>query len=156
MHQNASLIRITIMRDNQNRPLEYKALPVPRGLFSRIIKRLGLEKDMELIKTHLGFFTALFGAFLVLSVFAVIGLRQVLAESNFGPFISLVFSDPGMVLKYWQSFSLSIFESAPGFYITTVLTLSALILLFIKLTAEYLGRLSLTLRAVKKQKNGYN
>ena len=59
--------------------LVYMENYIPRGLFSRIIKRLGLEKELALVKGNLKFFTALLAMFLTLSVFALIGVKHVLA-----------------------------------------------------------------------------
>ena len=109
---------LVYMRDNQEKSFEYEtsvtpeAIPgrlkhapkpslVPRGLFSRIIKRLGLEKELTIVRRNLKFFTTLLVMFLVLSVFAFIGVKHVLATSSFGPFLYLAFSDSGIVIKYW-------------------------------------------------------
>ena len=66
-------------------------IKAPRGLFSRIIKRLGLERQLQIIKRNLGFFIGGLAVFVILSTFAIIGLREVLSESSFGPFVSFVF-----------------------------------------------------------------
>jgi hypothetical protein len=137
----------------ENRRFEYAAsVTPPRGLFSRIIKRLGLEKQLRIVRRHLGFFAALLGIFLFLSGFAFIGLRQVLAESSFGPYLSLIFSDPGIVLKYWDSFLFSIFESMPGAGIALFLVAFALLLSFVKLASSSLEKFYLVVKSIKKQK----
>lgn len=144
------------MRDNQEKPFEYGVLVTPpRGLFSRIIKRLGLEKQLRIVRQRLGFFTVLLGVFLFLSIFAFIGLRQVLAESSFGPYLSLIFSDPGIVLKYWDSFLFSVFESMPGTGITLFLTALALLLFLVKLASLSLEKFHLMIKSIKKQKYGH-
>ncbi len=136
------------------RRLKHASKPslVPRGLFSRIIKRLGLEKQLWIIQRRLGFFAALLAVFLFLSIFAFVGLRQVLTESSFGPYLSLMFSDPGIVLKYWDSFLFSIFESMPGTGIALLLTALALLLLLIKFASSSLEKFYLVIKSIKKQK----
>ncbi len=124
----------------------------PRGLFARIIRRLGLEKQLWIVRRHLGFFAALLGVFLFLSIFAFVGLRQALVESSFGPYLSLIFSDPGMVLKYWDSFLFSIFESMPGAGIALFLAALALLLLLIKLASSSLEKFHLVVKSIKKSR----
>ncbi len=138
------------MLDDQNRAL----IPPHRGLFRKIIKRLGLEKELQVVEEHIKFFVFILSSFVVLSVFAVIGMKEVLAESSFGPFLSLIFSDPGVVLSYWQSFALSVFESMPFGYVTICLTLLALILFFSKLAGAYLEKSVLIIKTINKNKYG--
>lgn len=150
------LFVLVYMRDSQEKPFEYEAsVTPPRGLFSRIIKRLGLEKELILIKRHLGFFTSLLVIFLILSIFAVIGIRQVLAESSFGQFVSLIFSDPSVVIKYWHSFLFASFESMPGITATALLFSVALLMLFVRFTAIAIERLFITIKSINKQKYGH-
>ncbi len=136
------------------RRLKHASKPslVPRGLFSRIIKRLKLERQLRIVQKHLGFFAVLLGVFLFLSIFAFVGLKQVLAESSFGPYLSLVFSDPGIVLKYWNSFLFSVFESMPGTGIALFLTAFAFLLLLVKLASSSLEKFYLVVKSVRKQK----
>jgi len=125
----------------------------PRGLFSRIIKRLKLEKQLGMARKHLGFFVSALLIFVFLSVFAFIGLKQVLIQSSFGPFLSLIFSDPKMVLKYWQSFLLSVFESMPGAYLLFFLIPLALFLLFVRLAGVYFEKFLSLMKLINKQKH---
>jgi hypothetical protein len=127
----------------------------PRGLFARVIKRLGLEKQLGIARRHLRFFAALLGVFIFLSIFAFIGLRQVLAESGFGPYLSLIFSDPGAVLKYWDSFLFSVFESIPGVGIAIFLAALAFLLLIIRLASSSLEKFYLTAKFIRRQKYGH-
>lgn len=106
---------------------------VPEGLFARIMGRLGLEKELRLVRNNLGFFGGLAVIFLVLSGFAFIGVRQVWQESSVGPLLALAFSDPSIVVRYWHSFVLSVIESVPG--------ISAALLLFAVATCLLFGRM---------------
>ncbi len=124
----------------------------PRGLFARIMKRLGLERQLQIIKRNLGFFVGGLVVFVFLSVFAVIGLHEVLAESSFGPYLSLVFSDPWMILKNWHSFAFSVFESVPGANLVILLFAMAILLMLIRLVDAYFNKFLSIIKNINKQK----
>src|SRR3989344_1949146 len=130
-------------------------IKTPRGLFSRIIKRLGLERQLQIIKRSLGFFIGGLTVFVFLSVFAVIGLHEVLAESSFGPFVSLIFSDPAVVIKYWYSFTFAAFESMPGITGMILFLSVAFFILFIRLAAFAVERFFIVIKSINKQKYGH-
>ena len=143
------------MREAQESNFEPVASATPpRGLFSRIIRRLGLEIQIFVVKEHLSVFVVLLIVFVVLSVFAVIGLKYALAKSGFGPYLSLVFSDPGAVIKYWHSFILSVFESMPSSMIFLVLLGAALILLAVRLICTALEKLFSLKKSISRQLHG--
>jgi len=161
------------MRDKQvNQPFEYEtsvtpeAIPgrlkhapkpslVPRGLFSRIIKRLGLEKELAIVRGNLKFFTTLLVIFLVLSVFAFIGVKHVLATSSFGPFLYLAFSDSGIVIKYWHSFTFAAFESMPGVAIAGLIFSLAFLILFVRFAVFAIEKTAILIKSINKQKYGH-
>ena len=147
MHQKASFLRITPYMNN-NSPLP------PKDLFPRIMKRLGLEKELVLVKRYAGFFSVLLTIFVVLSIFAFIGVKSVLKESGFLPFISLIFSDLGMVVKYWDSFLFLIFESAPGFVFAGFIFSLAFAMLFARLVLFAIDKILNTLKLISNQKYG--
>ena len=147
---------LVYMRDNQEKPFEYEAsVTPPRGLFSRIIKRLGLEKELTLVKGNLKFFTALLAMFLTLSVFALIGVKHVLATSSFGPFLYLAFSDPGIVIKYWHSFLFAAFESMPGVAIAGLIFSLAFLILFVRFAVFAIEKTAILIKSINKQKYGH-
>lgn len=149
-------VLVYMQGEQENQPFEHAASATPpRGLFSRIIKRLGLEKELALVKANLKFFGTLLAVFLVLSIFAAIGIKHVLAESSFGSYISLAFSDPSIVVKYWHSFMFAAFESTPGMTATVLLFSVAFLLLFIRLAAFSIEKLSIITKSINKQKYGY-
>ena len=51
--------------------------------------------------------------FLTGSIFAFINMVQAISQSGFGQYVSLVFSDGGVVLSYWKEFLFSLVESIP-------------------------------------------
>jgi len=127
-------------------------IKTPRGLFAKIIKRLGLEKQLQIVRRHLGLFTSGLVFFILLSILAFIGLKHVLAESSFGPYISLVISDPWMVLQNWHSFSFSVFESIPGANLVMLLFALAILLMFVRLANTYLNKFLSITKNINKQK----
>ncbi len=144
------------MRKDEEQAFSHSvSLKPPQGLFSRIMRRLGLERQLRIVKNNLGLFSVLLATFLVLSFFAFIGLKHVLAESSFGPFLSLILSDPGIVLKYWHSFALSVLESVPGAYIALFLIPLALLLLFVRLVGARIEKFLLIMRSIHKHNHGY-
>jgi hypothetical protein len=125
---------------------------IPKGLFSRIITRLGLEKELVLVKRYLGFFSVLLAVFIFLSFFAFIGIKQVLAESSFGLFLSLIFTDPLIVARYWKSFVLASVESVPGITFSVLFFFLACLLLFLRLTASSAEKIFILIKTINKQK----
>jgi hypothetical protein len=123
------------------------------NLFRRIIGRLGLEKQLKAVEKNLGVFSALLGIFIFLSVFAFIGLKQVLSETGIGFYISLAFSDPGPVIKNFDSFSYSVFETIPGASIFLFLLALGFMLLFIKYFVYFSEKLLNIIKSIKKIKH---
>ena len=113
----------------------------PAGLFSKIIIRIREEERLFSVKKRLIFFsTAVLmsaGAFFP----AFSAFKQEFAGSGFYQYLSLPFSDLGIVMQNWQDFGLIILESLPAMSIVAFLT-TALIFLW---SLKYLAR---DLRAV--------
>ena len=124
----------------------------PKDLFERIIKRLGLEKELSLIKRNMRFFSVLSVIFIVLSIFAFIGVKSVLREYSVMPFLSFIFSDPDIVIKYWHSFLFSIFESIHGFAFAGFIFSIAFLLLFIRFVFFAIDKILSILKLINKQK----
>lgn len=106
---------------------------VPQGLFERVLKRLGIEKQIRSIQRHLGVFASLEALFIILSGIAFFGLWEVLFESSFGPYFALLFTDPGIVVTHWHSYGYSLIESVPSIAVMIVLFSLGFLLLFFKL-----------------------
>jgi hypothetical protein len=122
----------------------------PRGLFRRIIIRLGLEKSLKITKKHLiiSSFAFLFSCGLL--ILAIGFLKHELLESEFGPIISLSISDTRAVLAYAGEFTLAFLESIPVFYITILLAAIMLLLVGMKFVLRYAGKMSLLLKSMHK------
>lgn len=142
------------MRNNEENTENIRPVRPPRGLFSRIIKRLGLEKELAVVRKHRGFFIGFFLIFSVLSVLAVVGLKSILSESSFGPYLSLIFSDPEIVITYWKSYLLSVFESMPGGMISVTFASVAFLLITARLTVTTMEKISEIRKSIKEQYHG--
>ena len=134
--------------------VQIRPLKPPRGLFKRIIDRLGLEKQLQLVKHNLGFFSVLSAVFVVLCIFAYIGLKAVLAESSFGKYLQLLLSDPDVVLRYWKIYLYTLFESLPAFYLSLFLIPLALIIIFASYVSRNIEKVLLLTKSIRKQKYG--
>lgn len=152
MHSQFVLVCV---QDQQDKSSEYIGIVPPNGLFSRIMKRLGLEQELILTKKNLSIFILLFVVFLFLLIFGFIGLMHELAESSFGQFISLIFSDPGAAITYWHSLMLSLFESMPSLAVSLILFLIAFLMIFIRLAVFAAEKISVIIKAINKQKYGH-
>jgi hypothetical protein len=88
------------------------AEPSPE-LFTKIISRIHSEKKILNLKRRL----IIFSLGLIISAVALVPafniVRADFNESGFSQFFSLLFSDFGAVLTYWQSFTLTLLESLP-------------------------------------------
>lgn len=147
------LFVLLYMREEKGKSFEYKVSVVPpRGLFSRVIKRLGLERELALVKGNLIFFSTLLVIFLVLSAFAFIGVKYVLATSSFGPFISLIFSDPSMVIKYWDNYVFAASESMPGIAIAGLIFSLAFLLLFVRFAVFAIDKTVILIKSINKSR----
>lgn len=123
----------------------------PRGLFHKIIRRLGLEKSLKITKEKLAF--SFIGLLLAGTafVFAANFLHHELMESEFGPIISLSVSDTRIVLLRASDFILAFLESIPVVYVTAVLSAVLLLLIGLKLVFQYAGRASLIIKSINKK-----
>jgi ABC-type spermidine/putrescine transport system permease subunit I len=86
----------------------------PAGLFDRTMRRIRKEQRLLAIKWRL----AIFSVASLISLVALIPTFKMaqtgLNESGFIQFFSLLLSDSGVVITYWQSFVLALLESLPA------------------------------------------
>ena len=102
---------------------QIEALEPPQALLGKIMLRLEQEKKLVIIKRRVAFFSA----GLIFSVLALIPAFKMVwdgvASSGFTQFLSLLFTDSGVVMAYWQSFGLTLLESLPVFSIIIFLVI---------------------------------
>jgi len=100
----------------------------PPGLLEKITGRIERDRNLSIRRRIIIFATSTLcsaAAFiLALGMF-----RDGLAESGFTYFFSLLFSDFGIVVSYWKSFSMSLLETLP---ILSLTLLSAILLVFLE------------------------
>src|ERR1035437_987263 len=83
---------------------------VPEDLYKAVLFRLSLEQRRA-VKRRFAIASASLVASISAAVAAVLILANSLTTSGFWKFVSLIFSDGGTVVTYWQQFSLSLLES---------------------------------------------
>ena len=134
--------------------LENGNTPVPpRGLFARIIRRLGLERRLDAVKRRLTFTE---GGLIVLGlviVFAIILIIDSMNQSNFGHYMSLAFSDARPVMRHLPSLALSISESLPGFRLGGALIALAGLMLLGRWASFYANEIGEIIRSIRKNKH---
>ena len=83
------------------------------GLLNRIMERIHYEQHRKTLRWRLGFFALMLTGSAVAAWPAFRATQLALVESGFVQFFSLIFSDFGIVLSYWDSFGLLLLESLP-------------------------------------------
>lgn len=115
MHQNNKLIRIKIMEKRLDQ------IEVPGDLFEKIMGSIRKEERLSKLKRSIyGLFGGMAASFLGLGYFLKI-FGGAIANSGFGEYLSLLFSDPSLILSSWQSFLFGLLESLPAMEIAGIL-----------------------------------
>ena len=104
-------------------------------LFEKIMRRIGEEQRFA-AKRRLVFISL--GAIVSLAVLvpAFNLARTNLAESGFLQFLSLAFSDFGIIIAYWQSFAMSLLETIPAISLAMFFVVIFMFLGSLKLLAK--------------------
>jgi len=101
----------------------------PAGLLGRIINRIQTERNLLTAKRRL----VIFSVGLIGSIAAFVPVFKMVyqgfAESGFMQFLSLLFSDTGVVLSYFGNFLSSLLETLP---VTGLLAFSVVLLIFLE------------------------
>ena len=79
--------------------------------YQKLLGSLGNEQAPEGLYRRFALAVGSLVASVVAAVSAVLVLLSSLTTSGFWKFVSLIFSDGGTVMTYWQQFSLSLLES---------------------------------------------
>ena len=96
-------------------------LKPPEELFGKIMERIHRQERLAALRKRLIIFSIGLAGSLAAFVPALRLMQQSLAESGFAQFFSLIFSDFGIVLTYWQNFALTLLESLPALSIAVFL-----------------------------------
>lgn len=106
-----------------------KPLDPPAGLLERIINRIQTERNLLTVKRRLVIFSVGFIGSIAAFVPVFKMVYQGFAESGFMQFLSLLFSDTGVVLTYFGNFVSSLLEALP---VTGLLAFSVVLLIFLE------------------------
>lgn len=106
-----------------------KSLGPPVGLLERIINRIQTERNLLTVKRRLFIFSVGFIGSIAAFVPVFKMVYQGFAESGFMQFLSLLFSDTGVVLSYLGSFLASLLETLP---VMGLLAFLAVLLVFLE------------------------
>ena len=101
----------------------------PKGLFNKIMARIQEERRLLTIKRRLMIFSLGAVGSAIAFIPALKMVQTGLYESGFMQFFSLIFSDFGTVVSYWQNFVMSLLETFPIIDLAIFLTV---ILIFLE------------------------
>jgi len=101
----------------------------PDGLFEKIMLRLHKERQLLTLKRRLTIFSVGLIGSAVAFIPAFKMVQAGFIESGFMDFFSLLFSDTGIVMAYWQNFALSLLETLP---VLSLMALLATVLVFLE------------------------
>jgi hypothetical protein len=95
----------------------------PIGLFEKVMDRISKERRILIIKRRIIVFSIVFVGSLF-AFFPTLKMVSVeLSSSGFNQFFSLIFSDFTVVMRYWQSFTLTLLETLPVISLVLFLTI---------------------------------
>ncbi len=87
----------------------------PKDLLDRIFFRINKEQRKRVLRARIVSFGSISIIAAVVLVFSLGELQKEIAQSGFTNFISILFSDWGVISVYWKEFAISILESMPIF-----------------------------------------
>lgn len=90
-------------------------IELPEGILNRIMLRIKAEQRLLAIKQRVVIFSLVFIGSVIAFVPTFRMVQAEISSSGFLQFFSLIFSDLGTVLAYWQSFTMSLLETLPAF-----------------------------------------
>lgn len=104
----------------------------PAGLAGRIVERITVERHLRAARLRLIAFGCLLTGVAAAVIPVVRSVQSSVAGAGLPQFTSLLFSDFGAVLSYWDSFLLALLEALPATGIATILALLLVSARFIK------------------------
>lgn len=114
MHPFVVLVYGHMRKDYEKLFTHLKPQEPPVGLFNKIMARIHEEEQLLSVKRRL----ILFSTAVIISAGAFIPLinafQTEFAQSGIYQFLSLIFTDSGSVMAYWQDFGLALLESLPA------------------------------------------
>jgi hypothetical protein len=108
----------------------------PEGLLQKIMNRIDREEKISSLRKRV--FALAGGMIGSLAIFGYVFniARATAAESGFFEYFSLVFSNPSIILTYWQNLSMTLLESFPATEIAVLLVLAFAIMQILKYASK--------------------
>jgi len=111
-------------------------MEIPIGLFEKIIQRIHKEERVLVLRKVIIFSITLVISFV--TFFPAFGMLMIdFNQSGFLNFFSLAFSDSSTVIKYWQSFTMTLLEALPALSLALLLAILLTFLQSIKSLTKY-------------------
>lgn len=111
-------------------------MEIPIGLFEKIMHRIHREERVLVLRRVIIFSTTLVVS--LVAFFPAFGMLMTdFSQSGFLNFFSLAFSDSSTVMKYWQSFGMTLLEALPALSLALVLAILLTFLQSIKSLTKY-------------------
>jgi hypothetical protein len=108
----------------------------PEGLLQKIMNRINKEERIASLRKRI---FVLFGGMLgSLGIFGYVfkAAKAAATESGFSDYFSLIFSNPSIILNYWQNLLGTLLESFPVMETAILLLLAFIILQILKYTTK--------------------
>ncbi len=136
MHPLFVLVYMNMRKDYEKLFSHLKSPEPPDGLFEKIILRLRKEQKLISLKRRLIIFSIGLIGSAVAFISAFQAVQKGFTESGFIEFLSLLFSDAGVIMTYWQNFALSLLETFPTMSLVALLAIGLIFLESLKLLAK--------------------
>jgi hypothetical protein len=111
------------------------------GLFARIMQRIEEQKKIKIFRAKM---IASFCALIVstISFFPVFETtKNVVVESGFSSYLSLLLTDTKMIITYWENFGSALIESLPALQIAFLLLIIFVVLDSLKIALNNLSKI---------------
>ncbi len=113
----------------------------PKQLFERIITRLKMEKKLAVSRRRMLYFVFILAGTFAGFIVTCAALQNILVQSELLKILSLVFSDPKVVLANWQDFGLFVLESLPAISLAIFFVALFVLLGSLKYAVKYLAQM---------------
>ena len=121
------------MRQDYEKLFSQLTPPEPSGDFlNRVMERLQREEKLITAKRRIVFFSLGFAGSLVALIPAFSSTQAEVAKTGFGQVLSLIFSDSGAVMSFFNQYLLSLLETLPVINIILLFAIILIILEFAK------------------------
>lgn len=124
-------------------------------LFNKVMCRINIERKILIVRRKVAIFSAIFVVITAVLALVFRITQAEFADSGFFVFLSLLFSDAGTVMAYWQNFSLSLLETIP---VTSLIIFLAAVIIFLeslKLLAKNIKIFFVSKQLIKNKIYGY-